>query len=559
MNLLPQSAITQYNPYDLLRVYTYYRTLLGSVLLLMFQGQFAAKALGTDNPELFFYTSLIYTGINFVTLVMMWRLSYAPSQRKLFSSLFIDIIAIALLMHASGGAVSGLGYLLLVAIAAGGMMLRERIAILLAAITTIIVVSEGLYRFFLITADNKLMFASGSLGALAFVTTLVFQYLTKKIRVSTEEAQAQAKHAAHLQKLAQLIVERMRTGIVVLNQEQEIELFNQSAINMLGLNGRTQQKIALADIAPLKEKLASWQEQRKDHSPLLKLQTTTNTELKVNFAHLEQNNSNETLIFLEDVRALHQQAQQLKLASLGRLTASIAHEIRNPLGAISHASQLLGESTNLAADDQRLLDIINNHSKRVNQIIENILQLSRRRAANPERICLNEWLTAFIADYKTSKSDGHQIHISLLQKTLGDSPITDEQNTAKKRNTNTKLDIEAKFDVSQLQQVLTNLFDNGIRYSKSNTGKASLLIEIGIDAHQQQPYIRIIDYGVGIPEQNTKHLFEPFFTTESTGSGLGLFICKELCEANQANIAYMRTSAGESCFHLQLAHPDKAV
>lgn len=558
MNLLPQNAITQYNPYDLLRVYTYYRTLLGSVLLLMFQGEIATKALGNDNPELFFYTSLIYTGINFVTLVMMWRLSYTPSQQKLFGSLFIDILAIALLMHSSGGAVSGLGYLLLVAIAAGGMMLRERIAILLAAITTIIVISEGLYRFFLITADNKLMFASGSLGALSFVTALIFQYLTKKIRISTEEAQAQAKHAAHLQKLAQLIVERMRTGIVVLNQEQEIELFNQSAINMLGLNGRTQQKIALADIVPLKEKLASWQEQRKDHSPLLKLQTTTNTELKVNFAYLEQNNSNETLIFLEDVRALHQQAQQLKLASLGRLTASIAHEIRNPLGAISHASQLLGESQ-LSAGDQRLLDIINNHSKRVNQIIENILQLSRRRAANPERIRLNEWLTAFIADYKTSKSDGHQIHISLLQKTLGDSPITDEQNTAKKRNTNTKLDIEAKFDVSQLQQVLTNLFDNGIRYSKSNTGKASLLIEIGIDAHQQQPYIRIIDYGVGIPEQNTKHLFEPFFTTESTGSGLGLFICKELCEANQANIAYMRTSAGESCFHLQLAHPDKAV
>jgi len=559
MNLLPQNTITQYNPYDLLRVYTYYRTLLGSVLLLMFQGQIAAKALGTDNPELFFYTSLIYTGINFVTLVMMWRLSYAPSQRKLFSSLFIDIIAIALLMHASGGAVSGLGYLLLVAIAAGGMMLRERIAIFLAAITTIIVVSEGLYRFFFITADNKLMFASGSLGALAFVTTLVFQYLTKKIRVSTEEAQVQAKHAAHLQKLAQLIVERMRTGIVVLNQEQEIELFNQSAINMLGLNGRTHQKITLTDIEPLKEKLTSWQDNRKDHSPLLKLQASTNTELKVNFAYLEQNNSNETLIFLEDVRALHQQAQQLKLASLGRLTASIAHEIRNPLGAISHASQLLGESTQLTAGDQRLLDIINNHSKRVNQIIENILQLSRRRAANPERIRLNEWLTAFIADYKTSKSDGHQIHINLLQKTFGDSPIIDDQSAAKKRDRNATFAIEAKFDISQLQQVLTNLFDNGIRYSKSNTGKADLRLEIGIDAHQQQPYIRIIDYGAGIPDQNTKHLFEPFFTTENTGSGLGLFICKELCEANQANIAYVRTSAGESCFHLQLAHPDKAV
>lgn len=549
MNLLPSNSITQYNPYDLLRVYTYYRTLLGSVLLLMFQSEIATKALGNDNPDLFFYTSLIYTSINFVTLAIMWRLRYAPSQQKLFGSLFIDVVAITLLMHASGGAVSGLGYLLLIAIAAGGMMLRERIAIFLAAITTIIVITEGIYRFLTMTSDNKVMFASGSLGALAFVTTLIFQYLTKKIRISYEEAQAQAKHAAHLQKLAQLIVERMRTGIVVLNQEQEIELFNQSAINMLGLNGKTQQKITLADIAPLKEKLTSWQEHRKDHSPVVKLHGETNTELKVNFAYLEPNNTNETLIFLEDVRALHQQAQQLKLASLGRLTASIAHEIRNPLGAISHASQLLGESTNLTSGDQRLLDIINNHSKRVNQIIENILQLSRRRAANPERIRLKEWLTGFIADYQSSKSDGHHLHISLLQKTLSDAQYTDNSANA----------IEAKFDVSQLQQVLTNLFDNGLRYSKSNTGKADLRLEIGIDAHQQQPYIRIIDYGVGIPDNNNKHLFEPFFTTENTGSGLGLFICKELCEANQANITYMRTSAGESCFHLQLAHPDKAV
>ena len=116
-----------YNPYDLLRIYTYYRTLLGSVLLLMFQIQFAPKILGNDNPDLFLYTSAAYTAINFMTLIVMWRLKYSPSQRKLFGSLLIDVIAIGLLMHTSGGAISGLGYLLLIAIAAGGIMLRERV------------------------------------------------------------------------------------------------------------------------------------------------------------------------------------------------------------------------------------------------------------------------------------------------------------------------------------------------------------------------------------------------------------------------------------------------
>src|SRR5690606_11757832 len=151
-----------YNPYDLLRIYTYYRTLLGSVLLLMFQIEFAPQVLGHDNPTLFFYSSLGYAAITFLTLVVMWRVKYAPSQTKLFGALLIDVVAISLLMHASGGAISGLGYLLLIAIAAAGIMLRERISLFLAAITTIVVLAEGAYRFIILTQDNKVVFISGT-------------------------------------------------------------------------------------------------------------------------------------------------------------------------------------------------------------------------------------------------------------------------------------------------------------------------------------------------------------------------------------------------------------
>ncbi|HCS63000.1 MAG TPA: histidine kinase [Cellvibrio sp.] len=542
-----------YDPYDLLRIYTYYRTLLGSVLLLMFHIEFAPKVLGNDNPVLFWYTSIAYTAVNFMTLIVMWRLKYSPSQRKLFGSLLIDVVAIGLLMHASGGAVSGLGYLLLVSIAAGGIMLRERISFFLAAITTIVVIGEGGFRFLILTQDNKALFASGTLGALAFLTALLFQHLTKKIRLSYAEAEAQALHAAHLQKLAQLIVERMRTGILVLNKNTEIELYNQAALKLLGVANEPGETLRLNRFPELYKKYQSWQRHSSDHSPFLKIDGDTITEAKANFAYLEHGSSGDVLIFLEDVRSLNQQAQQLKLASLGRLTASIAHEIRNPLGAISHASQLLGESDALPASDQRLLDIINNHSKRVNQIIENILQLSRRRATKQAPIDLRQWIPAFITDYKTSKSNGYQLNIQLQEKNLGEAAsdfIYDDNNNA--------TNLEAKFDTSQLQQVLTNLCDNGIRYSIPAEGRAHLRIEIGVDITQQQPYIRIIDFGPGISADNSKHLFEPFFTTENTGSGLGLYICKELCEANQAIISYKRTDKGESCFHLQLAHPEKA-
>jgi len=539
-----------YNPYDLLRVYTYYRTLLGSVLLMMFQIEFAPKVLGNDNPKLFFYTSIAYTAINFMTLIVMWRLKYSPSQRKLFGSLLIDIIAISLLMHASGGAVSGLGYLILVAIAAGGIMLRERTSFFLAAIATIVVLGEGTFRFIILSQDNKSLFASGTLSALAFLTALLFQHLTKKIRLSYAEAEAQAAHAAHLQKLAQLIVERMRTGIVVLNKNLDIELCNQAALKLLGAAIESDEKLRLEQIPELHKKYQSWQRNLSDYSPYLKIDGDTITEAKANFAYLEPGSSNDVLIFLEDVRSLNQQAQQLKLASLGRLTASIAHEIRNPLGAISHASQLLGESDALPASDHRLLDIINNHSKRVNLIIENILQLSRRRAAKPAQINLQQWIPAFIADYKSSKTNGAQLKIDVREKNIGElnSDLAYDD---------TNITLDAKFDTSQLQQVLTNLCDNGIRYGVLHAGRSDLRIEIGLDANQQQPYIRVIDYGEGINEDNNKHLFEPFFTTENTGSGLGLYICKELCEANQAIISYKRTDKGESCFHLQLAHPDK--
>lgn len=544
MTTVPTGDARNYNPYDLLRVYTYYRTLLGSLLLIMFELEVAPKVLGNDNSNLFFYTSAVYTAINCLTLIVMQQLKFAPSQRKLFGSLLVDVVAITLLMHASGGANSGLGYLLMVAIAAGGIMLRGRISFFLAALATLAILGEGFYRL-ISSGDNKTIFASGILGALAFLIALLFQNLTKKIRTSYAEAEAQAQHAAHLQKLAQLILERMRTGIIVLNEKTDLELWNQSASKLLGAHLEPGADIKLDRFPELKTKYQLWLDNNVNHSPQLKLGGQAGTEIKVNFAHLEPGNPAETLIFLEDVRSLNQQAQQLKLASLGRLTASIAHEIRNPLGAISHASQLLGEAENLSTSDKRLLEIINNHSKRVNQIIENILQLSRRKAAKPEHINLPQWIQQFIADYKAGKNNGDALDISVTNK------ILDDDGNILDANPDTP--VIAKFDTSQLQQVLSNLFDNGIRH-----GKPALRVEIGVDIIHQQPYIRVIDFGPGISEEHTRHLFEPFFTTENTGSGLGLYICKELCEANQAMISYRRTRLGESCFHLQLAHPEKA-
>lgn len=528
---------TSYNPFELLRIYTSYRTLLGLVLLVMFQAQLTPNVLGTHNPTLFLYASIGYTLFNISTLALLRKVHFLPSQQLLFSLFIIEMGTIIVLMHSSGGAANALGYLLLVAAAASGMLLRGQIAFFLAALASIAVIAETVYRSLTdnLPSNSNAFFSAGVLGALIFISAIIFQYLTKKILVSNQEALSQASHAAHVQKLAQQIVERMRTGIMVLDNHNQITMFNNAAAKLLGFGSNSSPQ--LSGSPELLDKVTHWQETQKNPTPILYADSDKHDEVKVNFAKLDQDHNTHTLIFLEDNRAITQQAQQLKLASLGRLTASIAHEIRNPLAAISHASQLLSENTELHSGDRRLVEIIGSHTKRVNHIIENILQLSRRRISNPQTILLNEWLPKFIADFSAAKSAQDQPAIDCI----------------------VAASTHAKFDVGQLQQVLTNLCDNGLRYSRPPLNCPHLVIEAGTDLNSQQPYIKVIDFGAGISKEHLAHLFEPFFTTENTGSGLGLYICKELCESNQAFITYEHTQEGLSCFHIRLAHPDKTL
>ncbi|WP_439135872.1 two-component system sensor histidine kinase NtrB [Pseudomaricurvus sp.] len=524
--------------YPLLKIYAYYRVGLSFLLLLMFFSRLAPNILGEQVPELFVATSTSYAVVNILTLIILWRRRFSPNNEQIFVILFVDIVALVLLMHASGGLTSGLGFLLLVTAATGGICLNNQASTALAALSSLLVLSQALYMMQTSAGDNRSLFAAGTLGIILFACSLLFNYLSGKLRASAAEATAQAEHAAHLQRLAQLIVERMQTGIVVTDPSGSVDLINQSATQLLNWpqNG---QPLRLNDMEELETRLTQWQQHRQASVPNLK-PDNSNNEVRLRFADLttevdtDNDHSSRTLIFVEDTRSLNREAQSIKLASLGRLTASIAHEIRNPLGAISHAGQLLGESPALDKADRRLTEIIETNAQRVNQIIENVLQLSRRRPTKPEQIDLRQWLQSFISDFQENSSD----HVNIDLKELN-------------RNAHTRIDL------SHLSQVMTNLIDNGLRYSQQATGDAHVTLKLGIDTTTELPFLLVIDDGDGIPEDGQSHIFEPFYTTEATGSGLGLYLSRELCEANHAAISYCRDTDGKSCFRIDFSHPDR--
>lgn len=524
------------NNYGLLRVYTYYRVALGSLLLMLHTSDLITDLLGSIDKQLFLYTTLVYTILNIVTLLRLWISRLEPTTSQVVFFLIVDIFALNLLSYASGGIKSGIGYLLIITAATGAIFLRGQWAMFIAAFAAISALAETIISG--ITHGNKAadLFSAAALGILLFATAILFQYLTQRIRESTAEAQDQAHLAAKAIDISQQIIARMRTGVLVMDAEEKIQLINHAAGELLGLKHEMYRDIS--DIEHIPIVYRAYQQWRESPTTLQEPVhiAQSNNDVRINFAMLGEQPNASILVFVEDHRLLAQEAQKLKLGSLGQLTASIAHEIRNPLGAISHAAQLLAETPNRESSDERLLNIIINHSKRVNQIIENTLQLSRRSQGQAEVIDLRQWLPKFIADYEITHSIDPPIDIELVFISDNNEPIL------------------AKIDVNHLRQILTNLIENGLRYSFKNTGLHHLLLRASNIDNGEITSLQIQDDGVGISKEHLKHIFEPFYTTENTGSGLGLYVSRELCQLNQASLNYFYNDNEKSCFQINFAH-----
>lgn len=513
----------------LLAVYLYLRVIVGLLLLALQLTSSSHTVLGSREAGTFVWTVTIYIAVSVLTSAIWPPNSLRLSHHRLVGSLLFDISCMLILLLSSGGVASGLGYLVIVYVAIAGIFLPGRLGLAFAAIASVVIIGDSIYAIWANSSADKDLFAAGILGIVLFATAISFQFLTNKIRISDLAAATQSAYAEHLQKLAQAIITRMRTGVIVMDEQGRIELINESALQLMDLPpSPSYRQKQLQEISSLKNIVEEWladptTKPAKIHS------LASGNQVRISTALLSLGQNQRTVFYIEDNRALTQQAQHLKLASLGRLTASIAHEIRNPLGAISHASQLLAESTDIQDGDKRLLAIILQHTQRVNQIIENTLSMSRRKEVQASVIDLCQWLPTFKETYQ----QGNNAHINLL---LPTSPLL------------------IRIDSSHLSQVLTNLCDNGARYNHKTTGNLEVTVHAANNANSDTAFIEIIDQGPGINEADLADIFNPFYTTDAQGTGLGLYICKELCEINQANLMHKATTDGTTCFRIDFSH-----
>ncbi|HEB55566.1 MAG TPA: ATPase [Gammaproteobacteria bacterium] len=514
-----------------------YRLLISSffTLIIIFGLQF--HPLASHDPNLFFYTSLLYL-IFACVFVFLLRWQWPGFHTQIYLHLSVDILATVILMHASGGISSGLGTLLIIVIAGGSILVSgQRQALFLASIASLLILAEVANDRVTEMLLGNSYTQAGILGLTLFITALVAHAFARRIRESEALAVRRGVDLANMAELTEHIIQRMQTGIVVIDNNEVVRLMNESAWHMFGMPSIAHDPVLKKISPPLADIFHHWQQQ-----PEMKVQafapSTEYHNIVPRFARIGQDKNSGVLIFLEDASAVAQRAQQLQLASLGRLTASIAHEIRNPLGAISHAGQLLAESSNLDRHDQRLTRIINDQSQRMNTIIESIMQLGRKRdRSRSEVFNLNDFLQRFVNDFMI-------VHVA-------------EQDQLKVEAN--PPDIEIRFDATHLQQILTNLCENGLRHSQGYQGRPRVELRAGMVHDRQRPFLDVIDHGSGIPEDVAEHIFEPFYTTSNTGSGLGLYISRELAECNQANIKYMPVATGGSCFRISFQDPRRQM
>ena len=517
-----------------LRLLNYFRILI-PLMLGALQLATHHRPYGDVNPILFSATLTVYA-LSAVVFFFSIRHQWLKLQTQTQLQFFIDILAISLLTYSSGGMKSGLAELMILPVTAAPLILERTLGYGLTALGALALLTQQVLIGLHGLGDTGDLTTAAMLGALMFILSIGASHGLQRLRHNESLVKQREVDIANLAELNEFIVRRLRESIMVVDAENRIRLINDSASKLLA-GGSVTLQTDLAEIAPaLLGLLNQWREAGMQPLPTTATIVSSNgaTLIQPHFVALSSNTLGGTLIFLEDTSIVAQQVKQSKLAALGHLSASIAHEVRNPVGAMSHATQLLMESPNLDASDQRLCNIISSNSQRVSRIIDNILQLSRHETIQVQTLSLNNWVDEFATQFQQT----FQLSDEELQINHPDYSV------------------DVKVDASHLSQIVSNLLENALKYGQQ-AGSKWLEIHYGYLHQTHRPYLEVADRGAGIPADRADHIFEPFFSLGGEGSGLGLFIARELAQCNGAMLIYEPRQGGGSIFRISFFDPKR--
>lgn len=525
-NSLTLTPSGRYPTWGALRWLFLVRLVLVVGLTLVFSPEMPDPMVVRTNTTLAWYVLIVYAVLVLASGLSLY--GHWPSRlNQVYLAVFVDIAVFSLLMHAAGGISSGLGLLLVVAVAAGALTMEGRLSLLFAALASLAVIAQQLHDT--LQGQPPAFTQAGLLGMLFFATAIASQILYRRVRTAEALAARRQIDFDDLSTLNTFIIQSIDMGILVADGERRPRLMNQAAHELLGLT-RTPADTPLAHFAPA---LAEWLDiyVYPETAPegIVKCGERV---LRVTVHRVGQRRANGVILYLRDDREVQAEAQRLKLAALGTLTASIAHNIRNPLSAISHAAQLCAEAPHLHNDDHHLLDIITRNGARIEETVESVLQLSRRDRMQLESVELHTWLAHFAAEFR----DNHQLPEQQLRLHLNPEPPP------------------VKVDPRHLRQILSNLCENALVHA----GKHPMIeIHLALAPEARSPQIEIRDHGPGIAPEILGEIFNPFFTTRSSGNGLGLYIARELADSNSIHLDYRRLAPQGSCFSLIFAQTDE--
>ena len=453
-----------------------------------------------------FYTVLAGGGIY---LSLRWQQRF---NMQLTSQVCLDVLTVGCFMYLLGGVSSGIGLLLMISLAAASLVGQGRMVLFYAAVATIAVLALQSWGIWQGEFEAATIVPAGLLSAGFFATAILARLLGQRAMEHQDLARRRGIALANQNRIALRILERMQDGVLVVDRRAVVLSHNPGAGAMLGVS--VADGLALNTYcAKLSEALFIWL--REGGGASIEFDSHSGGKLRARFEATESSDG-EVLVFIEDVGRIRSQALQLKLASLGRLTASIAHEIRNPLAAISHASDLLHEERRGEMHD-RLLRILHDNVFRLDRIVQDILSLGRSDHGQAERLHLEVFLPGFVEEFRSVENVASGLIV------LESQPL------------------ELYFDRSQLLQVLWNLMANALRHATRLPSCVRLQVLSGKEGRVE---LHVIDDGPGVPEASREQIFEPFFTTCHQGTGLGLFIARELCEANGASLQLLPDVGG---------------